>query len=175
MSKRKNQTQLVDAWALLSEEFRKHYAIIFFGNDLTNGEVSDKIKRLGLTDELFVYGFAKKEEVNYAYQHACLNILASIDEGFGLSIVEAMTFGVPSVIFNDIDAANDLYDKSSIILVKDRTTETFAKTIYEALTFKWNKNAIINHSMLFSMEKVCEEYLRLYQNVISKTQRSWSH
>ena len=175
LSKRKNQTQLVDAWSQSPKDIRKGYAVLFFGNDLTNGKITRQIESLGLQNELFVYGFAQKEEVNYTYEHACLNILASIDEGFGLSIVEAMTHGVPSVIFNDIDAANDLYDKCSMVLVPDRTTATFAKAIKDALNKEWNKSAIMNHSLRFSMEKVCEEYLDLYHNVISNHHKSWNH
>lgn len=169
LSKRKNQKQLVSAWALVPEKIRNNYAVIFFGNDLTNGAISTQICQEELQNSMYVYGFAKKEEVNYAYKHAVLNILPSIDEGFGLSIVEAMTFGVPSVIFDDIDAAQDLYDECSIIFPKDRTTHSLADAIEVALSKEWDAELIKKHGKKFSMNNVSDQYMSLYKEVISNS------
>lgn len=169
LSKRKNQSQLVSAWAMVPEGIRNEYAVIFFGNDLTNGAINAQIQQEGMQDSMFVYGFAKKEEVNYAYKHAVLNVLPSIDEGFGLSIVEAMTFGAPSVIFDDIDAAQDLYDECAILFPKDRTTKSLADAISEALSKEWNAGLIKKHGNKFSMNNVSDQYMSLYKEVISKS------
>jgi glycosyltransferase involved in cell wall biosynthesis len=168
LSKRKNQEQVVDAWAQLPNSIRRQYAVIFFGNDLTRGQITTRINELGLSNEMYVYGFANRAQVNYALERACLNVLASIDEGFGLSVIEALTFGVPSVIFSDIDAAYDLYDECAITLITDRSTVALAKGIQISLAKNWDKDKIIQFAHNFSMDKVCEQYLQLYREITNK-------
>lgn len=166
VSVRKNQEQVVSAWKLLPAEVRKKYVLLIIGADLLQGKLQKRITEEQLGNEIYMLGFLEKAELNYIYKKAALNILASIDEGFGLSIIEAMRFGVPSVIFNDIDAAKDLYNEEVMILVKKRENKFLANAILQGLTKQWDATFIQNFSKRFSMEMVKQEFTGLYNSIL---------
>lgn len=162
---RKNQMQLIEAWGLIPKELREQYELVLLGKDLTGGAAQKCIDNLSAMVHIRICGFLEKPALQYIYEHATLNVLASKDEGFGLSIIEAMNYGVPSVFFHDIDAAMDLYSPETAILVTDRATASLAKGIGEALIKRWDKNFIEARSRMFSMEHVAESYMNLYRSI----------
>jgi alpha-1,2-rhamnosyltransferase len=50
-----------------------------------------------LGDSLFMFNDLTDAELHYCYQHAKMLILPSVIEGFGLPIVEALHFGLPTL------------------------------------------------------------------------------
>lgn len=159
---RKNQMQIVEAYTKLNENVRKNCAIFLCGRDMMEGAVEKRIHELGCDSRIFTLGFVAHKEVEEILEIADLNIVASLDEGFGLSIIEAYAYGVPSVTFSDLDAVNDLYHTDTMVLVKNRSTEALADGIIEALEKKWNKDKIISHSKKFSLENMARLYLTSY-------------
>lgn len=169
---RKNQMQLIEAWGQLPEKLRVQYELVLLGKDLTGGTAQKCIDNLPTTAHIRICGFLEKPALQYIYEHTSLNVLASKDEGFGLSIIETMSYGVPSVFFNDIDAAMDLYSPETAILVNDRATSTLSKSIEEALIRKWDRNFIAARSKMFSMERVAESYMNLYRSICESSNKS---
>jgi len=160
---RKNQMQIVEAYSMLNENIRKNCAIFMCGKDMMKGAVEKRIYELGCESRIFMLGFVEHKEIEAILQIAELNIVASLDEGFGLSIIEAYTYGVPTVTFADLDAVDDLYNASTMLLVKNRNNADLAEGINKALNKTWNKEKIISYSKRFSLENMTELYLKLYK------------
>lgn len=165
---RKNQEAVVRAWTRLSTELREEYAVLFLGVDRTEGRIQAQIGLAGAQSELVLCGFVDSRELPSYYQAADLNILASVDEGFGLSIIEAMRYGVPTLTFRDLDAIDDLYDPTAMLLVEDRTDNALARGIRCALEKKWDHSAITAASQRYLMDNIGRQYTNLYHEVISK-------
>lgn len=166
ISRRKNQAAVVEAWSRLPLEIRDRHMVLFLGNDLINGAVQRKIEEYQLQDSMHVCGHLEKEMLNCLYERASLNVLASIDEGFGLSLIEAMYHGVPSVTFADLDAVPDLYDPDVMVLPEARSTECLAAAIQQAINRKWNRQRIVEKAERYSMQHVTEQYLALYRKLM---------
>lgn len=162
---RKNQIQIVEAFAKLNEDMRENCAILMCGRDMMEGAVQKKISELGCETRIFVLGFVIHKEIEKILQVADLNIVASLDEGFGLSIIEAYAYGVPTVVFSDLDAVYDLYNSNTMELVKDRSTKALTEGINVALKRNWNKEEIISYSKNFSLERMAKLYLDLYRKI----------
>ena len=113
-------------------------------------------------------GFLPHEELSNYFCEADLVVLASIEEGFGLSMVEGFVYGVPSVTFCDLDAVSDIYDEKAMLLCSERTDEEFAKTMEQALEKKWDSKWIMDYSKKFSVECMRDQYLSLYRKIIEK-------
>lgn len=163
---RKNQIQTVEAISLICKHSNKDIYLFFCGRDCTGGAIQKRISELGLTDRIFVLGYVPYEQIGNMYAQADLNILASIDEGFGLGIIEAFVYGLPSVTFADLDAIPDIYDESAMLLCKDRSTEALADAILQAVNKDWNRNDIIAHSKKFSLEQMAKNYLQVYEKIL---------
>lgn len=160
---RKNQIQIVEAFAQLNEDIRENCAVFMCGRDMLEGAVEKRISELGFERRIFMLGFLSHKEIEKFLQVADLNIVASLDEGFGLSIIEAYAYGVPTVTFSDLDAITDLYDANAMILVEKRNTEDLAEGMKIALEKKWNKEEIRNYSRNFSIENMATLYLESYK------------
>ena len=137
------------------------------GTDCTDGAVQKRIDELGLTDRVFVLGFVPYEQMGNMYAQADLNILASINEGFGLGIIEAFVYGLPSVTFADLDAIPDLYDERAMLLCHDRTTETLADAILRTMDKEWNKQEIMQYSKNFSLEQMARNYQKAFEKALN--------
>lgn len=160
---RKNQLQIVEAFAKLDNDVQNNCAIFMCGRDMMEGAVEKRIQELGCKSRIFMLGFISHEDIKKILEVADLNIVASLDEGFGLSIIEAYAYGIPTVIFSDLDAVSDLYNSNTMELVKDRSTIALTEGINKALKRNWNKKEIISYSKNFSLERMAKLYLEFYR------------
>jgi len=166
VSKNKNQKQVVDAFTKIKKHLSKKVMILFLGNDTSNQELQRYICNIGCQSNLLCCGFIDKKDLVSFWKVASLNIVASFSEGFGLSIIEGFVYGVPTVAFSDLDAVEDLYNESAMILVNERSDESLSVGIEKALQFNWNKEQIKLYSKNFSAEKMARKYHDLYLEVV---------
>lgn len=163
LSEGKNQSQIIDAVSLMHTDVKDKIKVYLIGNDLLNGELQKKIETCGLQNQIICTGFMEREELNQYYESAAGVIVASLTEGFGLPIVEAMMYGIPVAIFSDIDAVKDLYSESAFVLVDQRTAEALSGGIEELITRNWNKDQIRSHAQKFSLESMSIKYHEIYR------------
>ena len=163
---RKNQIQVVEAIYNLPVQKRENLFVFMCGTDFTNGEVLSRIVELGLEKKIIMLGFVPREQMEDVYRQADINIVASVDEGFGLSIVEAYKFGIPTVTFSDLDAVEDLYHENAMIKCEKRNSQCLADGINLAMEKKWDSEFIVFLSEEFSITKMAEKYLRQYDAVL---------
>lgn len=165
---RKNQIQIVEAYDLLDKNLKEKTNILFIGGDTLNGELQNKIKALGYEKNLIYCGFVEKNEIfSYWYQSKG-NIVASLDEGFGLSIIEGFVYGIPTVTFSDLDALDDIYNEKAMLLVDSRSSQELAEGIEQLLKNDWNSQFISQYSKQFSLEKMATEYRECYLDITKR-------
>lgn len=168
INENKNQMQIVEAMPLIRQKSDKELYLFLCGRDCTDGSVQKRIDELGLTDRVIMPGYVPYEQMGNMYAQADLNILASINEGFGLGIIESFVYGLPSVTFADLDAIPDIYDESAMLLCKDRSTEALADAILRTMDAEWNKNEIIEQSKKFSLEQMAKNYQKVYEKTLNQ-------
>ena len=164
---RKNQIQIIEAIKQLGSKFDE-YQLHLCGADMMNGELQNKVKDYHLDDRVFFHGFISPKQIDRLLDNSILNILASKDEGFGLSVIEAFSHGVPTVTFSDLDAVEDLYSEEAMLLCNNRSTSELAKTIHKALNKEWDANLIRNHANRFSLEIMATKYLAIYKTILER-------
>jgi glycosyltransferase involved in cell wall biosynthesis len=161
----KNQIQILRAFLLLPKEVQNRVVVILAGKDRTNGEIEKFIAEHKLQNHVFICGFVNKEDLSNLYAIADYNVMLSISEGFGLSMIEAARFGIPSLTFSDLDAVKDIYSPTSMLLMDDRRDETVAEGIVKMLSADWNRDEIVKESLRFN-EDIYLEYLDVYKMII---------
>lgn len=164
----KNQIQIVRSFALLPKEMQDKTTLFILGTIAEGYEIQEEISRLGLENKVICCGFVEADLIGSYYMEAEINILASVDEGFGLSMIEGFVYGVPCVTFGDLDAVPDIYDDKAMLLCAERTDEALAKVIEVAMGRQWDTDWIIRYSKGFSLGNMAEQYINLYQKVVLK-------
>lgn len=166
ISIRKNQMQVVEAFHSLSVEWKEKIVVLFLGNPSSSVQLEERINDLGYKCQLICCGFVEEKDIPSYYNEADYNIVASLDEGFGLSIIESFMYGNPTVTFENLDAVPDLYDEKAMILVGNRSNQAFSTAIEKMLEIEWDREYIINYAKQFSLSKMSDEYHKCYRSII---------
>ena len=103
--RRKDLITLVKAFKLVDDPNLK---LVLAGAQIINGnsEVFDEIKTFiiqnKLENKVILAGYISKQEASVLYKNARIYVFPSLNEGFGIPLLEALSFSIP-VICSDID------------------------------------------------------------------------
>lgn len=165
VSLNKNQRALVSAFPLMENSICENTWVLFLGRYSDDDDIIDQIKKSKYKEHLILCGLIDKEKVAEYYEQADATVLLSVAEGFGLSLIEGMHFGLPCIMPKDLDAFEDIYDECAMIPVSDRNETTVATALQMLLTREWDKETIMKCSEKFESERMAENYCKLYNKV----------
>lgn len=159
----KNQQQLVEAFECLPEEIKVKTYVLFCGKDNTvNQSFSEFVKSNKNINHFKLCGQINREAMPAYFRAADGVVLLSLAEGFGLSLIEGMSFGKPALSFTDIDAFADVYSPRAMIGVESRDNERLAQGVVALIETDWDKDAIIEYSKRFNSKNMASNYLAVY-------------
>ena len=164
-SENKNQIQVVRAYAELPKSIQEKLTILFLGNNEGDKRVEQLISNLNLGGRLIVCGHIRKSEINYYYASADFTILASLREGFGLSIIEGFFFGLPSLIFDDLSVFNDIYTSKAVLALSSRSDNDLRAGIIKMVNLEWDNKYIKLYSNKFSLSSMASRYNSFYKGL----------
>lgn len=164
---RKNMLRTIQAYEqyVLKNEL-PYKLVIVGGKGWNNGEIYDYVKEHNLSGNVIFTGYVSNEDVKNIYAGATVFIYASLYEGFGIPVLEAMQSGVPVITSNvssmpevagDACILVDPYQvdeiKNAIIKVldsKELQNEMRRKGITQAKKFSWRKfSEAVHHHLLY--------------------------
>jgi glycosyltransferase involved in cell wall biosynthesis len=94
--------------------------------------IVQECEKYGVLDAFDFRGILRPEETRKHYRESDIFILPSIIEGFGVSIVEAMSFGLPC-IGSDVGGIKDILNGVNGIRVRPRDEKAIGSAIIELL------------------------------------------
>ncbi len=105
--KRKNIPALVDAFGRLKSLGYPALKLVLAGpapaNQFDNDFklIADAIENAGLQDDVVLTGYLRDEELSSLYKNALMYVFPSINEGFGIPILEAFKHDLPVLVANN--------------------------------------------------------------------------
>ena len=162
ITKNKNQMQAVEI--LKNTKVFKNTLLVLWGREVDNGEVRKKIAEYQLHKNVILGGF--NDQMDIFWKFCDVNLFLSLNDGFGLPIVEGYMYGVPCVTFEDLDATQDLYYPEAMLKVKDRSIESVANALRTSLDKNWNHEEIAEIGNMFSIDNMSEKYVNWYRTLI---------
>ena len=158
ITKNKNQMQAVEI--LKNTKVFENILLVLWGR-----EVRRKIVEYQLHKNVILGGFNDRMDIFWKF--CDVNLFLSLNDGFGLPIVEGYMHGVPCVTFEDLDATQDLYYPEAMLKVKDRSNESVTDTLKIALDKNWKYEEIIEIGNMFSIDIMSEKYVNWYKEVMA--------
>jgi glycosyltransferase involved in cell wall biosynthesis len=119
LEKQKRFDRLIEAVFIIKEEMRlSGFVVEIYGEGSLINELSDQIIKMGVEDLISLKG--KSDGLDKVYKESNFFILPSEFEGFGIVVVEAMSFGLPVLAFEECNGPNEII-RSGVdgYLVKD--------------------------------------------------------
>ena len=128
---RKNLPALLAAFAQAAEELGPDWRLVLVGaphtaNPIVYPPIRPIIEALGLEGRVILTGRVTEVEKQALYWHATIAAAPSLNEGFGLPILEAMAHGVPVVASNRTSHPEVAGDAALLV---DPTKEAIAEAL----------------------------------------------
>ena len=102
LEKRKNLPLSIKAFKIVSNKY-PNYTLVLAGNTPNKQNLNDRdtilhtIQEEGLADKVVLVGYVQPHQAAALYQNAFAYVLPSKNEGFGLPLLEAFSFGIPVI------------------------------------------------------------------------------
>lgn len=171
LSKEKGYLDLIDVFKLINEE-DKECKLHIIGDGLEKTKIEKKIKELNLNDYITLYGYRDKKFIHEKLNDMSLYLMTSYEESFGLVLLEAGAYGIPSIAFNSAEGATEIIrDNVDGYLIEDRNKENMKEKALELLNNK-NKLAGFGHearlkSKEYSFDNIKEKWLGIVSDIFS--------
>ena len=166
---RKNLKRLLEAYSRLPEALKDEYLLVIAGSKgWGNENIRDIIKQLRLENNVNILGYVSDEQLACLYQHAQLFVMPSIYEGFGLPLLEAMSFATP-VLTSNISSMPEIVGDAGF-LVDPYSINSIRKGI-EKILFDASLRTRLGQqgrerAQTFSWQKAAGETLVLFEQVM---------
>ena len=136
---RKNIERLIEAFEKVrnrNEKYADLKLIIAGAKGWMSGSIYNKAKKSKYSSDIIFTGGVKNDQLRELYENALMFVLPSLYEGFGLPVLEAMSFGLPCIV-SDNSALSEIVD-SHALLVDAYSSDDIAQKI----------NMYLNHENL---------------------------
>jgi glycosyltransferase involved in cell wall biosynthesis len=168
LSLQKNLPLLVQAVAMYVKRYDSDIQLTMVGEGDIRPAIEAEIDRLGLATKAALPGAFYGAALESIYNASDLLLLTSINESFGLVLVEAMTKALPIISVN-IPAVRNVVTSGVNGLLVESTPEALAEAIHIMLTdrdfyLEVSKNNLIK-SHDYDWTAVAEEISRVYDNL----------
>ncbi|MGD0127314.1 MAG: glycosyltransferase family 1 protein [Terriglobia bacterium] len=163
---RKNTLNALRALETLPEPYR----LILAGGDGHGSEiVHDYIRRQGLGSRVQVRGYVTPQELRILYQAASVMLFPSLEEGFGLPVLEAMANGLPVVASQT--ASLPEVGGDAALYVDPHDPRDIAEKVRRAVEDSELREKMIQQGLArareFSWQRVAEATLQVYNEVLA--------
>lgn len=139
LSKEKGYDDLIKVFDLVHKKNKKIKLII-----VGDGDEKENLENLVCQYKLNKYikftGFLTQDKLKDVYINSSLYVMTSLEESFGLVLLEAMSYGIPCIAFDSALGAKEIIDDKSGILIKNRNLEEMADTICNYFDGKYKFN-----------------------------------
>lgn len=128
----KGVVELIEIWKRVAEKL-PGAKLAMIGDGLLMNSVKNRIKRLGLEENIKLFGYVFDGDQKYRiFSQSKIVVHPSFFDSGGMASAEAMAFGIPCVGFN-LDSYKSYYPKG-MVKVNTGDLNLFAKAIIELLS-----------------------------------------
>lgn len=163
----KQQIKLLRIWSsLVNENKIKDWKLFLVGVGELKEEFESYIKEHKLQD--FVFIFPPRQDVEYYYKEASLFLLTSKTEGFGMVLLEAISFGLPCISFDCPSGPRDIIknNKNGYLVELDDEKE-FEDSVLKFIEEPDLKNRMSEESFVMSKTWDDEKLLQEWYNILN--------
>ncbi len=165
IQKRKNVARLVEAFETLNSEWRLVLAGSFgYGAD----EIRGRMERSPARERISVLGYVDPDELAAWYARAAIFAFPSLDEGFGMPVLEAMAGGAPVLTSNRSALPEVAGDAAALVDPED--TQALARALRDMADNDDLRRDLaargLARARLFTWERAARETWGVYRELL---------
>jgi glycosyltransferase involved in cell wall biosynthesis len=164
----KGHEYLIKSMPEIKNQFPEARLILIGGGPLRKKYIQ-LCNELRISDIVTIIDLVKQDELPLWYNSSDVFVLPSLDEAFGIALVEAMACGIPAVATNTHGPIEIIQDSIDGFIVPSRDQGNITKKVNELLSNdnvydKMSKNATQNIKKKYSEKNL--EIIKMYRQVI---------
>jgi glycosyltransferase involved in cell wall biosynthesis len=161
---------LIQSWAVIDEDIKANWQLKIIGpNGSAKPALIQQIKKLGLNNVLLADTCT---DMAVEYDNADVYVMSSRYEGFGLTLIEAMSSGLPVVAFDCPMGPGEIIDKQYGIIVEQENISALSGALSKLITDKTLRELLSTQSLLrakdFSEQTIVNVWQSTLTNLIEK-------
>ncbi len=164
---RKNYLKTLEAFKIVLKSHPNQKLVIAGGNGWESDKIHQKAKTLQIENSVNFLGYIESSDLPALYKGASAFIFPSIYEGFGLPILEALSFNVPIAISN-IASLPEIAGEAALTFDPEEPEEIAKQTIRLLEDSALRENLIrlgIDRISKFTWEKTATKTLEVYRSL----------
>jgi glycosyltransferase involved in cell wall biosynthesis len=162
---------LKSVYPILLEE--KDWIFVIVGPDEKKHQKKLKklVECLGIKDKVIFHGAVYDKLKIGAYSAADIFVLTSYNENFGMSVVEAMAFGIPVIISDQVGISREIAeDRAGVVVPLNE------KVIHDSLLDLVNNEGLRQQYSIsgiecvrkrYNVDTVCSQMIKNYESIIN--------
>lgn len=165
----KRVNRILEAWENVWKDYPK-WSLVLVGDGPHKKELQEYVEQNHIGNVRFE-GFQADPPVNY-YKDASIFMLTSDLEGFGLVIIESMSFGVVPVVYGSYEAVYDIIrdGKSGFITSQPYNKRITVEKIKYLMDNDMQRQIMAKEAMIdasrFTIDSVSEKWYKLFDDVL---------
>lgn len=165
----KGVLSLIKMWRKLCDitKMNLKLAVVGKGNYSIETEIKEEIRRNSLQDNVKMFGYLSGRDKYIILKKAKFFVYPSIDESWGIVIMEALACGLPVIVY-DLDAYRNIYPDGLIERIPLRDTEQFIAAMVNLVSGKNVKHSLqerVDFARGFNWADIMEKE---YADIISR-------
>lgn len=166
IQRRKNTVRLIEAFEQLPSEWK----LVLAGSFGFDSEAArERIERSPRRADIQVLGYVSDAQLEELYQRASISAFPSLDEGFGMPVLDAMARGVP-VLTSNLSALPEVAGDAAL-LVDPFDVESIAAGLCRLASDSALRDALVRagelRAMKFTWENAVESTWKVYQELLT--------
>lgn len=161
--KYKNIDKVINAYLDLTENIKENLSLVIIGK--SNNVVTPDLKILSKQNNKIIFlESLSPEDLSLFYKNAKILVHLSEYEGFGLTVLEAMSYGIP-VIASNISSIPEVVGDSSFLVDITNKREIIDKInllISDEELYKKISKSVKERSKIFTWKKTSEQLLQIF-------------
>lgn len=165
LSKEKGYVDLIEIFKYVSLKC-PDWQLNIIGDGIEKGNIEERIKTYKLENNVILYGFKDKNFVKKMLQKSSIYVMCSMNDAFGISILEAFSYGIPCVAFDTSLGAKELISNNwDGYLISNLDKERMSKKIIDLIKnenrrFIMGDNAY-KKSLKYRIDVIKEKWLEI--------------
>ena len=157
-----------DLIKLFNKLDNKEWTLSIIGTGSEYDNLNNLIKELNMEDNIKLLGFKNTEELNKLYKESSIYIMTSIEESFGLVLLEAASHGLPLIAYDSALGAKEII-KDNGILITNRNEKEMIKELKnlindEKVRKEYQKKSL-SISKQYDYDLIKEENINFFKNI----------
>lgn len=170
LDNQKGFDRLIDLWSLIKKE-HPDWSLHIFGSGEDKDKLQEQIQKKQLQDQIQI--FPPEKNIAKRYTESSIFVMTSRFEGFPMVLLEAMSFGLPSVSYLFKCGPKDaIEDGVNGFLVKEGDKQLFAEKVITLMKDedlrKHMGNKAAGATQKYTYDNIMQKWIELFQNILTK-------